>query len=48
MKQVYGDKITFDVHSVRRPLLRRLGVSAEAVLDAAEDRAAFQRFGTRG
>ncbi|WP_265499108.1 S49 family peptidase [Paracoccus beibuensis] len=48
MKQLYGDKIAFEVHSVRRPLLRRLGMSAEAVLDAAEDRAAFQRFGTRG
>lgn len=48
MKQLYGDKVLFEVHSMRRPLLRRLGVSADAILDAAEDRAAFQRFGTRG
>ena len=48
LKALYGDKIRFEVHGMRRPLLRRLGLSAEALLDAAEDRAAFQRFGTRG
>ncbi|MBM3603856.1 MAG: S49 family peptidase [Alphaproteobacteria bacterium] len=48
MKALYGDKIRLEVHGMRRPLLRRLGLSAEALLDAAEDRAAFQRFGARG
>ncbi|MFN4062434.1 MAG: S49 family peptidase [Paracoccus hibiscisoli] len=48
LKALYGDKIRFEVHGMRRPLLRRLGLSADLLLDAAEDRAAFQQFGTRG
>lgn len=48
MKQLHGDKVRFEVYGMRRPLLRRLGLSAEALFDAAEDRAAFQRFGTGG
>lgn len=48
LKALYGDKIRFEVHGMRRPLLRRLGLSADLLMDAAEDRAAFQRFGTRG
>lgn len=48
MRALCGDDIRFEVHGMRRPLLRRLGLSADALLDAAEDRAAFQRFGTRG
>lgn len=48
MKALYGDKLRFEVHGMRLPLLRRLGLSAETLIDAAEDRAAFQRFGTRG
>lgn len=48
MRALYGDKTRFDVHSMRRPLFRRLGLSAETLIDAAEDRAAFQRFGARG
>lgn len=48
LKALYGDKLRFEVHSQRRPLLRRLGLSADLLMDAAEERAAFQRFGTRG
>lgn len=48
MKDVFGEKVRFEAHGMRRPLLRRLGLSAEAVIDAAEERAAFQRFGTGG
>ncbi|WP_410218182.1 S49 family peptidase [Paracoccus sp. (in: a-proteobacteria)] len=48
MKALYGKDVRFEVHGMRRPLLRRIGLSADALLDAAEDRAAFQRFGTRG
>ncbi|RNF35972.1 S49 family peptidase [Paracoccus methylarcula] len=48
MKALYGEKVRFSVHSPRRPLFRRLGLSADAVLDAAEERAAFASFGARG
>lgn len=48
MKALYGAKVRFSVHSPRRPLFRRLGLSAEALLDAAEERAAFASFGAKG
>ena len=48
MRALYGDKARFEVHGLRRPLFRRLGLSAETLIDAAEDRLAFQRFGARG
>lgn len=48
MKDLYGDKVKFQVLSPRRPLFRRLGLSAETVLDAAEERAAFASFGAKG
>jgi signal peptide peptidase SppA len=48
IKALYGDAVRLEVHGMRRPLLRRLGLSADTLIDAAEDRAAFQRFGTRG
>lgn len=48
MKALYGDKTRFVVHSPRRSLFRRLGLSAESVLDAAEERAAYARFGAQG
>lgn len=48
IKELYGDKIRFSVHSPRKPFFRRLGLSADAVLDAAEERAAFASFGARG
>ena len=47
MKALFGPDIRFDTLSPRRPLLRRLGLSAEAMIDAAEEHAAFTRFGTR-
>lgn len=48
IKELYGDKVKFTVLSPRRPLFRRLGLSADALLDAAEERAAFAGFGVRG
>lgn len=45
MKQIYGEKTRFVVHASRQSLFRRLGLSAESLLDAAEERAAFARFG---
>lgn len=48
MKELFGDKTRFMVHSPRQSLFRRLGLSAEAVLDVAEERSAFARFGTGG
>lgn len=48
MKALYGGTARFVVHSPRQLLFRRLGLSAEAVLDGAEERAAFARFGARG
>lgn len=48
MKAVYGDKTRFVVHAPRQTLFRRLGLSAGAVLDAAEERAGFARFGAGG
>ena len=34
LKALYGDKIRFEVHGMRRPLLRRLGLSADLLMDA--------------
>lgn len=48
MKALHGDRTRFVVHSPRQSLFRRLGLSADAVLDAAEERAAFARIGTGG
>lgn len=48
MKALYGDKTRFVVHSPRQSLFRRLGLSADAVLDAAEERVAFARIGAGG
>lgn len=48
MKSIYGDKTRFTVHSPRQSLFRRLGLSAGALIDSAEERAAFARFGTGG
>lgn len=48
MKSLYGDKARFTVHSPRQSLFRRLGLSAGAMIDAAEERAAFTRFGAGG
>lgn len=48
MKAFYGDKTRFVVHAPRQSLFRRLGLSAGTVLDAAQERAAFARFGAGG
>ncbi len=48
MKALYGDKTRFVVHAPRQSLFRRLGLSAGTVIDAAQERAAFARFGTGG
>lgn len=48
LKALYGDKTRFVVHAPRQSLFRRLGLSAEALLDAAEERAGFARFGAGG
>ncbi|WP_295043335.1 S49 family peptidase [uncultured Paracoccus sp.] len=48
MKALFGDKTRFVVHSPRQSLFRRLGLSAGTVLDAAQERAAFARFGAGG
>ena len=45
MRELYGDRTRFAVHAPRQSLFRRLGLSAETLLDAAEERAAFARFG---
>lgn len=47
MKAEFGDKTRFAVHSPRRSLFRRLGLSAETLVDTAEERVAFARFGAR-
>ena len=48
MKEIFGDKTRFAVHAPKQSMFRRLGLSAETVLDAAQERAAFARFGTGG
>ena len=48
MKALFGDKTRFVVHAPRQSLFRRLGLSAGTVFDAAQERAAFARFGAGG
>lgn len=48
MKALFGDRARFVVHAPRQSLFRRLGLSAGTVLDAAQERAAFARFGAGG
>lgn len=48
MKELFGQKVRFAVYTTRRPLLSRLGFSAESLMDAAEDRAIWQRSGVGG
>ncbi|MDO5648937.1 MAG: S49 family peptidase [Paracoccus sp. (in: a-proteobacteria)] len=48
MRALHGDKVRFQVLGLRQPFLRRMGLSADAVIDAAEQRAAFSQFGARG
>lgn len=44
MKQLFGD-IRFERYGIRQPWYRRFGLSGEALLGAADERAAFARFG---
>ena len=46
MKALHGARTRFVVHAPRVPWFRRMGLSAETVLDAAQERLAFARFGT--
>ena len=48
MRELYGDDVKFLTYGTRIPWFRRLGLSADAVLDAGEERAAFARFGVGG
>ncbi len=48
MRELYGDKVRFQVYGQRVPLLRRFGLSADEVMDSLQERAAFARFGTGG
>ena len=48
MKSLYGDRTRFTVHRPRQSLFRRLGLSAQSLIDSAEERAAFARFGAQG
>ncbi|MDO5528718.1 MAG: S49 family peptidase [Paracoccus sp. (in: a-proteobacteria)] len=45
MRALYGDDVRFLQYGARQPFLRRIGFSAESVIDAAEEAAAFARFG---
>ncbi len=48
MQALYGDKVRFLPYGQKVPLFRRIGLSADALIDAAEERAAFARFGVGG
>ncbi len=48
MRELYGDKTRFLTYGQRVPLLRRFGLSAEALIGGVEERAAFSRFEVRG
>lgn len=48
MQAEYGDDVRFRVYTLRVPWLKRLGLSADAALDAAAERAAWSRFGMHG
>lgn len=47
MRDLFGD-VRFEHYGMRQPLLRRLGLSTEAFLGAADERAAYARFGMGG
>ncbi len=46
MREIHGRKVRFLTYGQRVPLLRRFGLSADDLLHALEERAAFSRFGT--
>ncbi len=45
MTELYGDKVSFVAYGPRRSLLSRLGLTADHLLGAVEERAAWARFG---
>ncbi|PZO66846.1 MAG: S49 family peptidase [Paracoccus denitrificans] len=45
LRNLYGDDVRLLRYGQKVPLLRRFGVSATDVIDAAQDRAAWSRFG---
>jgi len=46
MKAIFGDKVRFAVHSAKKPLLRRFGISlASEALSVIEDRSLWARYG---
>lgn len=47
MKELYGD-VRFEHYGIRQPWFRRIGLSSDALLGAADERAAFARFGIGG
>lgn len=47
MTQLFGD-VRFEHYGIRQPWYRRFGLSSEALLGAADERAAFARFGIGG
>ncbi|WP_299847638.1 S49 family peptidase [uncultured Paracoccus sp.] len=44
MRELFGD-VRFERYGLRQPWYRRFGLSAEALIGAADERAAFARFG---
>ena len=48
MRERYGDTVKFLTYGLRVPWFRRIGLSADALLDTGEERAAFARFGVGG
>lgn len=45
MRELYGKEVRFLTYGQRIPWFRRLGLSADDVIDGIEERAAFARFG---
>lgn len=48
MKALYGDKTRFKLHEPRVSWASKLGLSADAVMDATEEKLAFSRFSAGG
>lgn len=48
LRALYGEKLSIRQFGIRVPFLRRFGLSADALLNAVEERAMFQRFGVGG
>ncbi|MDO5633045.1 MAG: S49 family peptidase [Paracoccus sp. (in: a-proteobacteria)] len=48
MRALYGDDVRFLRYGLRQPWFRRIGLSADALMDTAQDRAIWSRFGIGG